>query len=249
MRPSHKIDRTTGRCLPEGQHDDRGYFDCGCGYEECGDTPAKHDAYWAFQDGKGNGAPQHPSIPIPPGVVDAPDPRDLHREVPEGPWFTGYVGDNDHAPPDVDRGGFTWRDGAGVVHGLGELDEMSLNPKDAAQLRDKKPPLDLLEREANEATAWAMAHGAAKYGRQNYLTIPIHARIYAAAVMRHAQQFLDGEDQDADSGLSHWAHIGANVHVFLAALAAGKVVDDRGPAPRTPEQEERSEVSNHGRNV
>jgi len=129
----------------------------------------------------------------------------------------------------------------------GDGDLSGLNPKDAAQLRDKKPPLDLLERAANEATAWAMGHGAEKYGRQNYLTIPIHARIYAAAVMRHAQQFLDGEDTDADSGLSHWAHIGANVHVFLAALAAGKVVDDRGPAPRTPEQDHRSDVSNQAR--
>lgn len=109
-----------------------------------------------------------------------------------------------------------------------------INPKDAAQLRDKKPQLDLLEPEANRQIAGVMLHGADKYGRQNYLTIDIRARIYAAAVMRHAQQFLEGEDQDADSGLSHWAHIGANVHIFLAALAADRVIDDRGPAERSP---------------
>lgn len=225
----------------------------------------------------------YPSFPIPPGVVDAPDPRDLHRAA------DAYVGDDDHAELDVDRGGFAgahgfrWADEDRIVEIPGPLTEeeaedirkrfiemydgtpqrpviihqniarmgagLGLNPKDAAQFRDKKPPLDLLEREANEAISWAMQHGAIKYGRQNYLTIDIRARIYAAAVMRHAQQFLDGEDEDMDSCLSHWAHIGANVHVFLAALAAGKVVDDRGPAPRTPAQEERSEVSNHGRTV
>jgi len=148
--------------------------------------------------------------------VPHPDLRDLHRRVP---------------PPEEAFNSF--------------YNAAGLNPKDAAQLRDKKPPLDLLEPEANRAIAWAMKHGADKYGTQNYLTIDIRARIYAAAVIRHAQQFLEGDDQDADSGLSHWAHIGANVHVFLAALAAGKVVDDRGPARRTPEQDERSEVSNH----
>lgn len=199
----------------------------------------------------------------PPG--DAPCWCAVSGLLDDGPIYasaTGYVGDDDHAPPDVDRGGLrvssVWAsDDLGpfllddaAVEGLRNIGHYvpppdGLNPKDAAQLRDRKPPLDLLERSANEAVSWVMKHGADKYGRQNYLTIDIRARIYAAAVIRHAQQFLDGEDTDADSGLSHWAHIGANVHVFLAAEAAGKVIDDRGPAERTPQQDERSETSNH----
>lgn len=174
------------------------------------------------------------TVPIPTVAADVPDPRDLHRTI-DGDGFVtyrdGYVGDNDHAPPDVDRGGFQWGDEA-------EREKLwtpgtPLNPKDAAQLRDRKPPLDLLERAANEQIAWVMQHGARKYGRQNYITIPIHARVYAAAVMRHAQQFLDGWDTDTDSGLSHWANIGAGCHVVMGAMAEGTFIDDRGPEAKS----------------
>lgn len=119
-----------------------------------------------------------------------------------------------------------------------------MNPKDAAASADKKVRLDLLEPSADEAIAEVMAHGADKYGVENYRTIPIHLRTYLAATRRHLNALRRGEDIDPDSGESHWAHIGANVHVILGALEAETVVDDRGPLPRSPEQEVNSSHAN-----
>lgn len=122
-----------------------------------------------------------------------------------------------------------------------------VNPKDLAATRDKKPPLDLLEYAADVEISQVMQHGADKYGRKNYQTLPIMATVYGGAIRRHVGQWLDGQDTDTDSGLSHLAHIGANIHVLLAAMAAEKFVDDRGPAPRSDEQETRGAASNAAR--
>jgi hypothetical protein len=108
----------------------------------------------------------------------------------------------------------------------------SVNPKDAEAARVDKRPLDLLEPVADSSIAAALAYGANKYGRQNYVQVPIRLRAYIAAIKRHCDDILDGEDIASDSGLSHWAHIGANVHVVLGALQAGTLIDDRGPEER-----------------
>lgn len=126
---------------------------------------------------------------------------------------------------------------------------MTLNPKDAAATRDNKPQLDLLEHVAEVEIARAMHTGAVKYGTGNYRTIPVLARVYGAAIRRHIGQWLDGQDYDRESGLSHLAHIGANVHVLLAAIESGTFIDNRGPAPRTDEQEARSSASNRDHNA
>lgn len=108
------------------------------------------------------------------------------------------------------------------------LDEVR-NPKDAEARRSGKARLDLLEPAANTETAHALAFGAAKYGVQNYITIPIHARVYLAAIQRHLDAWKNGEDVAEDSGVHHLGHIAANVHIALAAMDAGSFVDDRGP--------------------
>jgi hypothetical protein len=104
-----------------------------------------------------------------------------------------------------------------------------VNPKDLAAMRDKKPQLDLLEHAADVEIARVMATGAAKYGRKNYLTSPISVTVYGGAIRRHVGAWLAGEDLDPESGISHLAHIGANVHVVLAAMEAGTFTDDRDP--------------------
>lgn len=123
------------------------------------------------------------------------------------------------------------------------------NPKDMAATRDGKPRLDLLEHVAEVEIAKAIGTGADKYGVGNYRTIPILARVYGAAMRRHIGAWLDGQDMDPESGLSHLAHIGANVHVLLAAIESGTFVDNRGPARRTAEQDDRSARSNADHNA
>jgi hypothetical protein len=106
---------------------------------------------------------------------------------------------------------------------------MPRNPKDAAAATEQRDRLDLLEPAADRAIAAALATGAVKYGRRNF-TAPgteIEARTYIAAMRRHLAAWLDGEDNAPDSGLHHLAHVGASVHVVLAAIDAGTFVDDR----------------------
>lgn len=120
----------------------------------------------------------------------------------------------------------------------------AVNPKDVAATRDNKPPLDLLEHVADIEIARVLFTGAKKYGRKNFHTIPISATVYGGAIRRHVGAWLDGEDLDPESGISHLAHIGANVHVLLAAMKAGMFMDNRAPDVRSDEQEARSTASN-----
>jgi hypothetical protein len=125
-----------------------------------------------------------------------------------------------------------------------KIEALAVNPKDIAATRDQKPPLDLLEHVADIAISQALHTGAVKYGRKNFRTIPIQATVYGGAIRRHIGAWLDGQDLDPESGFSHLAHIGANVHVLLAALDAGTFNDNRGPAAPTAEQHALSTASN-----
>lgn len=111
---------------------------------------------------------------------------------------------------------------------------MTENPKAVAARNDGKAPLELLEYPADCEIARALATGAAKYGKKNFRVIgTISASVYGGAIRRHIGEWLNGEDCASDSGLSHLAHIGANIHVLFAAIEAGTFVDDRGPQPPT----------------
>src|SRR5579884_2723253 len=99
-----------------------------------------------------------------------------------------------------------------------------VNPKTIAGA--EKPPLHLLEYAADVEIAMALADGARKYKRKNYLLSHIPATVYGGAIRRHVGLWLTGEDYAQDSGIHHLAHIGANIHVVFAALAAGTFVDD-----------------------
>lgn len=101
------------------------------------------------------------------------------------------------------------------------------NPKDRLAQAQNKAPLDYLEPVAEEQIAWAIKNGADKYGIRNYVKESIRARVYVGAIKRHVDAWLRGEDLAPDSGLHHMAHVGANVHVILAAIEAGMFIDDR----------------------
>lgn len=112
----------------------------------------------------------------------------------------------------------------------------SMNPKDRDARAQGKAPLHYLEPAAEEQIARAMQSGAEKYGYRNYTIEPVRLTVYISAMLRHVNALRNGEDEDPDSGLSPLAHIGANVHVLLAAAAAGKLVDDRaGEVLQRPE--------------
>jgi hypothetical protein len=100
-----------------------------------------------------------------------------------------------------------------------------LNPKDIAG--SEKCPLWLIPPAAEEAEAWAMKHGAHRYGPWNWRQQPIHLSSYISAIRRHLAAFMDREEADADSGLSHLAHARATLGILLDAKANGVLIDDR----------------------
>jgi hypothetical protein len=117
------------------------------------------------------------------------------------------------------------------------------NPKDVEARRLGKVPLDLLEPVADEQIALALADGASKYGVRNYTESPIEARVYIAAIKRHLDAWLEGEDLAKDSLVHHLGHIGANVHVALAAIEAGTFIDNRHGKTATVPTARRCETS------
>ena len=108
------------------------------------------------------------------------------------------------------------------------------NPKD--RIGATKPPLHLIPSGAEIPESLVMALGARKYGGPfNWRTSPVKASIYIAAAKRHLAQWFDGEDDDAESGVSHLAHARACLGILLDALAVEMLIDDRPPKGRAGE--------------
>jgi hypothetical protein len=79
-----------------------------------------------------------------------------------------------------------------------------------------KPPLSLIPRTALWAEARVMAHGADKYGRDNWRGGMSWSRLIDAA-LRHITAFADGEDIDNGEGGTGESHL-ANARCCLAFL-------------------------------
>ena len=113
-----------------------------------------------------------------------------------------------------------------------------LNPKGAAGRA--KDQMHLIPVGALAPVARVMMLGAKKYGPYNWRETPVNYTTYLSAVGRHAAAFLDGQDQDPESGQSHLAHIAAGMMILLDAIVTGNAKDDRPPknpayrAPETP---------------
>lgn len=72
--------------------------------------------------------------------------------------------------------------------------------------------------------------GAQKYARGNFLEGDglAYTRVLNS-LLRHTYSFMQGEDTDPESGLSHLAHAGANIYMLLSyeLNKAGRNNDDR----------------------
>lgn len=99
------------------------------------------------------------------------------------------------------------------------------NPKDA--LGVNKIPLHLVPPTAIAACAMALGHGALKYGRMNWRVVGVRASVYYDAVLRHLTQWMEGHNEDNDSGLSHLDHAIAGLAILIDAEEMGKLTDDR----------------------
>jgi hypothetical protein len=102
-----------------------------------------------------------------------------------------------------------------------------INPKDL--IGSTKVDLDLLPGPAEVACALAMTDGAIKYGPYNWREPgkPVQARTYTSAARRHLKKWLDGEDIDPDSGVSHLGHAMACCAILIDAQSCGQLDDNR----------------------
>lgn len=93
-----------------------------------------------------------------------------------------------------------------------------------------KAPLHLLPGPALVEISLALAEGTTKYGYYDFRTQPVVASEYHAAILRHALQWFNGEDECPVSKASHLAHIAAGAMIMLDAIKSGTIVDNRPPA-------------------
>ena len=106
------------------------------------------------------------------------------------------------------------------------------NPKDIAG--DIKTPMHLLPLSTLGGVAWALKHGADKYGEYNWRKESIEAMSYVAATLRHIAAFQDGKDHDLDSGHEHLDHAIATLIILQDARKRGSFIDNRPNANPKP---------------
>lgn len=108
--------------------------------------------------------------------------------------------------------------------------EAETNPK---TLRGRlKLDLTLVPPSAIAGMAEALEDGARKYGPYNWRETPVEIRTYLAAVKRHIDHFLDGEECAQDSKVHHLKHAMGSLAVVNDAIDCGTAIDDRPPPGR-----------------
>lgn len=100
------------------------------------------------------------------------------------------------------------------------------NPKTALGMA--KRSYDAVPKSALDALADAMDYGAKKYGRFNWREHAVTSSVYYNAILRHLCDWYDGtQGPDADSNLSHLAHVMACCAVLIDAQTNLRLNDDR----------------------
>lgn len=96
----------------------------------------------------------------------------------------------------------------------------------ALKLDTGKVPLELLPFESLIEVGKVLAFGAQKYGRYNWRQGMEWTRL-VGAILRHLFAWMQGEEKDPESGLSHLAHAGCGILFLLAYELKTIGSDDR----------------------
>jgi len=102
------------------------------------------------------------------------------------------------------------------------------NPKDAIGTA-KWRQFFVVPRQVLWEVGVGMLEGALKYGRHNYRGAGVRASVYADAAIGHIDQWIEGEDIDRDSGLSHVTKAICSLVVLRDAMMNDHWTDDRPP--------------------
>jgi hypothetical protein len=101
------------------------------------------------------------------------------------------------------------------------------NPKDAIGI--KKVPYHLVPANVLGELALAFLEGARKYRAYNWRVAGVRASVYLDALDRHLKAWINGEDIDPDSGLSHLTKAMACLFILRDSMMVNNWVDDRPP--------------------
>ncbi|QWY83413.1 hypothetical protein [Rhizobium phage RHph_X3_9] len=104
-----------------------------------------------------------------------------------------------------------------------------LNPK--AAFGGKKPRLTLVPLTAQLAQQEAHLDGALKYGEVNWREVPVQAKTYLDAALRHLQLYINGEDLARDTTVQNLGAVMACCAIIIDAEAHGTLVDNRDHSP------------------
>lgn len=102
------------------------------------------------------------------------------------------------------------------------------NPKDGIGVKKWRQFFTVPQRVLWEVGV-AMLEGAMKYGRHNYRESGVQASVYTDAAMGHISAWIEGEDIDPDSGLSHITKAITSLIVLRDGMIEGNFTDDRPP--------------------
>lgn len=89
-----------------------------------------------------------------------------------------------------------------------------------------KPQITLIPKDAIWGMANAFGYGAGKYGRHNFRAGIAFSRL-ADAAQRHLTAYMEGENNDPESGLSHLDHAMASLAMLKFMDVNRKEMDDR----------------------
>lgn len=101
------------------------------------------------------------------------------------------------------------------------------NPKDS--IGSSKPPAATVPLRVMAEVGVGMLEGTCKYGRHNYRDAGVRATVYYDAARRHLDKWMEGEDIDPDSGLSHVTKAICSLVVLRDGILEGNFNDDRPP--------------------
>lgn len=92
---------------------------------------------------------------------------------------------------------------------------------------DNKPPLANLPWAAMRVLAQVQGYGHRKYSSFHNYRKGMEISRNLSCAMRHLADFMDGVDNDPESGQSHLGHAMCRIAFVLQNLADGTAIDDR----------------------
>ena len=117
------------------------------------------------------------------------------------------------------------------VQTLLENKEVKITDAGGSSKGMKLPQLGAIDPVALLEVAKVAGYGTIKYGRGNYMKSGYDWSLNVDALFRHLLAWLQREDNDPESGLSHLAHAGWHVLTLIGFQLRGIGTDDRHPRP------------------